>query len=588
MNKVIYINFGGRLIPIEEVAQESLELYLSRLKNSFAQESDADEILIDMQYRISELFDQILKSGKHCIEQKDIDAIIGIMGTHEAIQENITDEGQTSFENTTAPEEPKQETPKQEQPKKLCANNNDKIIGGVCGGIASYLNIDPAIVRILFALITLAWGTGIIIYIILWIILPKSNDQPIQFKKRLYRNPDKKKISGVCSGLAAYFKIDTVIVRGIFLAPIIISLLSWNVFGWLSVPFSWGAFPTMIVIYILMTIAIPEAKTVTEKMAMNGEKIDFENIRAAYDNTTTQANEFLKDNKNVFARIITIIVKIIVGFFIGIGLFALATLIIGILTALLFNDNNMYDALAFYDIITQNETYSIISKIAFAIILLVPFIALLRAIRNLITGKKKKTTSNKVFNSVLSLSFIASVIALIYILNQTSRKYKSEGTVDVNYTIQTLPQDTLFIYPMNKVGDYEYFQSNIFINENKDSIKTLNGIQIIESTDNQIHIRATKAAKGPSKSKAKLNAEAIGSPYQYANNNLFLPEFSEYKWGLGANNFKFQNLKYTIAIPKGMPYKFVDFDDEYTKRRNTAYSFRIKTIGFSSKKTTWE
>ncbi|KKP65334.1 MAG: Phage shock protein C, PspC [candidate division WS6 bacterium GW2011_GWE1_34_7] len=60
--------------------------------------------------------------------------------------------------------------------KKLYRSETDKMIGGVCGGIAEYFGIDSTIVRLLFALIVISAGTGLVLYIILWIIVPtKSN-----------------------------------------------------------------------------------------------------------------------------------------------------------------------------------------------------------------------------------------------------------------------------------------------------------------------------------------------------------------------------------------------------------------------------
>lgn len=61
--------------------------------------------------------------------------------------------------------------------KKLFRSKTDVKIGGVCAGIAEYLNIDPTIVRIVYAALTIAgWGTGIIIYLIAWWVLPTSAD----------------------------------------------------------------------------------------------------------------------------------------------------------------------------------------------------------------------------------------------------------------------------------------------------------------------------------------------------------------------------------------------------------------------------
>ncbi len=59
--------------------------------------------------------------------------------------------------------------------KRLYRSEKDKIIGGVCAGIADYLNIDPVIIRILFLIALISEGFGLALYIILWIIVPSEN-----------------------------------------------------------------------------------------------------------------------------------------------------------------------------------------------------------------------------------------------------------------------------------------------------------------------------------------------------------------------------------------------------------------------------
>ena len=58
--------------------------------------------------------------------------------------------------------------------KRLYRSTKNKVLGGVCGGLGEYFNIDPVIVRILWILFCLAWGVGILAYIIAWIIIPKN------------------------------------------------------------------------------------------------------------------------------------------------------------------------------------------------------------------------------------------------------------------------------------------------------------------------------------------------------------------------------------------------------------------------------
>ncbi|KKP69362.1 hypothetical protein A2X44_04385 [candidate division CPR3 bacterium GWF2_35_18] len=72
--------------------------------------------------------------------------------------------------------------------KRLCRSEKDKMIGGVCGGIAEYFNIDSSIVRLIFALIVLAGGAGVLVYIILWVILPSETASNSDVEKIIEKN----------------------------------------------------------------------------------------------------------------------------------------------------------------------------------------------------------------------------------------------------------------------------------------------------------------------------------------------------------------------------------------------------------------
>jgi phage shock protein C len=58
--------------------------------------------------------------------------------------------------------------------KRLYRSGREKILGGVCGGIAEYFRMDPSLVRIAWILISLAWGVGVLAYLIAWIIIPRN------------------------------------------------------------------------------------------------------------------------------------------------------------------------------------------------------------------------------------------------------------------------------------------------------------------------------------------------------------------------------------------------------------------------------
>ncbi len=58
--------------------------------------------------------------------------------------------------------------------KRLYRSGTDKVLGGVCGGIAEYFNVDPVIIRLLWAGAILLWGTGLFLYILAWIVIPRN------------------------------------------------------------------------------------------------------------------------------------------------------------------------------------------------------------------------------------------------------------------------------------------------------------------------------------------------------------------------------------------------------------------------------
>ena len=63
---------------------------------------------------------------------------------------------------------------KKQKHKRLYRSGKDKVLGGVCAGLAEYLNVDPVLVRLLWAGIVLLHGTGIPLYILAWIIIPRN------------------------------------------------------------------------------------------------------------------------------------------------------------------------------------------------------------------------------------------------------------------------------------------------------------------------------------------------------------------------------------------------------------------------------
>ncbi len=273
MKQILHINLSGRAISIEEPAYEMLQQYIRELRRHFSSEESREEILNDIEGRISELLYEKLQRGADRITEMELDEVIASIGRPEDFEE-------TADTST----KPNGSVPRGEiRQKRLYRDADDKVLGGVCSGIASYLGIDHTIVRLLFAIITLGgFGTGFLIYLALWILLPKRSLRG-QSARRLYRNPADRMLGGVASGLAAYFNVPVGNVRLIFAAPLLINIV-FNLFDLFSrsifVDIGAGSLTgTFILVYIILWIILPEATTTYQKMEMRGEKVDLDRIR---------------------------------------------------------------------------------------------------------------------------------------------------------------------------------------------------------------------------------------------------------------------------------------------------------------------
>lgn len=162
MNKTIIININGIVFHIEEDAYEVLRSYMTDVKRHFANEEDSNEITTDIENRIAEMFNEILaREVRQVIVTSDVTNVITQMGTIEDFETEAEHAGSFADQNFTAD-------------RKLFRDTDDHLLGGVCSGIANYFDVDTVWIRLAFAIFTFLGGSGIAIYIILWIIVPKA------------------------------------------------------------------------------------------------------------------------------------------------------------------------------------------------------------------------------------------------------------------------------------------------------------------------------------------------------------------------------------------------------------------------------
>lgn len=167
MQRIIQITISGRVIPIEEMAYGLLDDYISSLERQFDREESKDEIIGDIENRIAELFMMKIETGGQVIDRADVQKVIDTLGNASELNENAQS---TDSKPYTRPH--RYQPPPYEQTRRLYRNPNDKILGGVCSGVANYFEIDPVIVRLVFAILFLTAGIGLLAYILAWIIIP--------------------------------------------------------------------------------------------------------------------------------------------------------------------------------------------------------------------------------------------------------------------------------------------------------------------------------------------------------------------------------------------------------------------------------
>ncbi len=168
MNKTVNINLAGTFFHIDEDAFAKLTRYLDAIRRSFSDPRGQDEIIKDIEARIAELFSEKIEETAQVITIKELDEVIAVMGQPEdyVIDEEI-------FEDM--PQEEQRRTRTQSSHKQLFRDTDNKFIAGVSSGLGHYLNIDAIWVRLIWiCLVLLGWGAPILIYILLWILVPEA------------------------------------------------------------------------------------------------------------------------------------------------------------------------------------------------------------------------------------------------------------------------------------------------------------------------------------------------------------------------------------------------------------------------------
>lgn len=570
MKKTISINISGILFHIEEDGYDNLKKYLESINKHFSHYEDNQEIIKDIENRIAEIFLSNLKNNKQVITAENVDKLIEKMGTiadFKAVEESEPElENQKSNASNEEDESEfyKYITPPEQGAgkgyKKLTRLEKSKILGGVCAGLANYLAIDPLWTRLVAILllfsgrfsfsnfdffpwdwdfsVSLGWW-AVLAYIVLWVILPVSYEEPEDKKiKKLYRNPDDRVIGGVCSGLAAYFNIEVL----------------WARLAFVGLIFAGGA---GFVIYLILWIITPLAKSITERIKMKGGEITLSNIESTIIQNrqipdvppTTESQkawlapfrflgkiiDTLGKALGPFGKFILDVIRVVFGliiFFIGLVITLTPLAFLGAYFEFFTNDSFRH--------LIDNVPVELISElapvwlaIAASTVVLIPGIVItLLGISVLI----RRSLIDSRFGLVTFGIWLLSIMICAFQIPKTIVQFKSEGAYSVETKLD-LPKSVWLIGANDDEMD---------LNE-----LDLVHVELKGTKDSIAYLSQEFRSQGRSKQEANQNAKDIEYHYNVQDSTINFNRSLEFS---SMAKFRGQNLWQTLYIPYNQPF----------------------------------
>jgi phage shock protein PspC (stress-responsive transcriptional regulator) len=536
MKKIITINLSGRVLQIEEPAYEQLQQYIASLRAYFSKEESREEIINDIEGRIAEQFFVLIQRGTPCITEEHLQEIIAAMGKPEELadaeilESTTTSQNGSSFKQTAS----NSSTIKRE----FFRDANTKVLGGVAGGIANFIGIDPVIIRVLFVLLSFSsFGLVALGYILLWIFVPAKELEEYR-GRRFYRNPDDRVLAGVASGIAAYFNVNTRNIRLLFLAPLLLQLLFsiLDIFDDSAIAeilfnVSFGSLLGFsVILYIILWVILPTAETSYQKMEMRGEKINLERIRqyVSEEGINKKMEEWGKDVEHTAKqlsakveelakeakqksrisrplRLIGLFFKILFVLFFG----GIAIVLLIALLALLFGGIVSWP-LQHY--IWSSAQQQVLAWATFALFLLVPVIGfIIWLIRRLINTKAGHTYLSWTFGGLWALGSIAVVL----FASSLSRDFRYQEKKTENIALPSTSANKMMVTVTEP--ELEYSGSFSWIDGDPagwdltpDTLKLSNILIKVEpSRDSNYQVQLIRMANGRDEQEAGKRADAI-------------------------------------------------------------------------------
>ncbi|WNW02814.1 PspC domain-containing protein [Tenacibaculum sp. HL-MS23] len=496
MNKTININLGGFFFHIDEIAYQKLKRYLEAIGRSLSDDPQGkNEIISDIEARISELLSERITDARQVINENDIEEVIAIMGQPEDYAETEDNYNENSSYNSRSTNL---------SSKKLFRDGDDKFLGGVCSGIAHYFNLDVIWIRIAF-IVLVASGFSPLAYIILWILLPEAKTT----SEKLQMEGEAVNIDNIEKKIRDEFEsFSTKIKDG--------------------------------------------ATGISEKIS----SADYEKMRA-------QTKSGFQDFIDTMGKILLTLFKVF-GKFIGVLLIFIAgitivSLLLGVFSIGSLEFLNVDSEFVHYPPFFYESTLPRwLLSISLFVLIGIPFILLfILGLRILSPNIKKLSTG-----AILTLSgiWLVSLLAIGFSGIEFATTHAYNGANISKHSISYAINEPLKIRVVN--DDNIHYNHNlrnrnnaIGVSVNNTELKYSNDINIDvrKSETGNAYIEIKKTSEGRKRNKANDNAKAIQYNFKSANNTIVFDAFflSEYK-----NIWKDEEVKATIFIPEGTTVYF--------------------------------
>jgi phage shock protein PspC (stress-responsive transcriptional regulator) len=159
MKKVITANIGGKSFMIDDDAFVKLQNYLDRFKATIDHPKDAEEIMEEIEIRVAEIIQEHLRNEMQSVNSAMVNIVIAQLGHPEGARDYDYSHKQY------VPPRPR---------KRLYRDPDNRMLGGVCSGVAAFFDLDTTLVRVIFLVMLIFMGVGFWLYIILWIVAPAA------------------------------------------------------------------------------------------------------------------------------------------------------------------------------------------------------------------------------------------------------------------------------------------------------------------------------------------------------------------------------------------------------------------------------